>query len=181
MNNWGQLFYIVIRIDLIRRKCHVTHHGDSLPPCMDAATNTFVLSFAYLTLTQFPPSPFDPGQGFWPVQAAPIAVAPSAAERGGTFRLTDDEPPRPAAPATQSPEPFSQLRPSRNLSTAQVPVPNAARDQAEEVRYSLVLMRMSLNATHIGLPACNWRARIPSSKASCGALSVKSRIERSFM
>jgi hypothetical protein len=44
--------------------------------------------------------------------------------------------------------------------------------------YLRSLMRMFLNSAHIGLPACNCRARIPSRRASAGSLSEKSRISR---
>lgn len=120
-----------IRIDLIRRKCHFTRPSDSLPPCMDAAMNTFVLSFAYLAATQVQPSQFDPGQVISPVQAAPITAAPSAAERGGSFRFSDEPSARTAVPANQAVELPSQLRPDRNWASAQEPSQAATRAQAE--------------------------------------------------
>ena len=97
--------------------------------------NTFVLSIVSLTLTQVPSSQFDPDQLISPVQAAPIAAEPSAADRGGAFRYTDEAPARPASPATQATAESSQLRPSqvpsnRNLITPQ-PRPTATRAQAE--------------------------------------------------
>jgi len=95
--------------------------------------NTFVLSVAYLTVSQIQPSQFEPGQVISPVQAAPITVEPSAADRGGTFRSTDDESARralPAPPATEAAEPPGQLRSSRDWAT-QEPRPTATRAQAE--------------------------------------------------
>ncbi|MEO8496078.1 MAG: hypothetical protein ABI614_13490, partial [Planctomycetota bacterium] len=102
--------------------------SESLPPSMDAAMNTFVLSVAYLAVAQLQPGQFDPGRVISPVQAAPMTVEPSAVDRPGTYRLTDEVPPPPGSPATQATraaEPPSQLRPNRNWSASEEPQPTA--------------------------------------------------------
>ena len=99
--------------------------------------NTFVLSVAYLTVAQLPPSPFAPGQAISPVPPTRITAEPNADTGGGTFRLSDQETDAPAMPATLSSELPSQLRPARNWSMPQepravtTPALSATRAQAE--------------------------------------------------
>ncbi|MDA1053408.1 MAG: hypothetical protein O3C40_23415 [Planctomycetota bacterium] len=84
--------------------------------------NTFVLSLAYLTISQLQPSQFDRAQPVSPSRPAPIIVEPSAADHGGAFRLTDQEPARPSVLGTRTAEPPGQLRPTATRAQAELPV-----------------------------------------------------------
>ena len=90
--------------------------------------NTFLLSVAYLTIAQIQPSQFDPGRPVSPAPPAPIDVEPSSAERGGSFRFSDQAPDRPTTQETEAP---AQLRPSQNWVAPQESRPVAMRARAE--------------------------------------------------